>query len=477
MSDDAPTYGYFLSGEWHTTGERQEIRAPYDGRLVATVHLASPDALEQAIVAAEQAFEATRRLPSHERSRVARAVSEGIASRADEFARSIALEAGKPLKQARAEVQRSVFTFAQAAEEATRNAGTVLALDAHPNGVGRQGLTRRFPIGPVAAITPFNFPLNLVAHKLAPAIAAGCPVVLKPAPATPVTALKLAEVIHAAGWPAGALAVLPLATEHAAPLVEDERFKLLSFTGSPGVGWPMKSRAGRKRVVLELGGNAGVIVHADADLALAAGRSATGGFSYAGQSCISVQRIFVHEDAYEGFMDAFVPAVRALKLGDPLDEATDLSALINATSGERVAAWIAEARAAGAEVLLGGGVHGALVEPTIIVKAGPELRVNCQEVFAPVVTVQTYREFDEALAALNTSDFGLQAGVFTNDLRLAWRAFEQLEVGGVIINDAPTWRVDHMPYGGVKGSGFGREGLRYAIADMTEERLLALNFS
>lgn len=475
MSDDAATYGYFLEGEWHADGEPQQIRAPYDGRLVATVRAAGPAALERAIVAAGRAFEATGRLPAHERARVARAVSEGIAARADEFARTIALEAGKPLKQARAEVQRSVFTFAQAAEEATRIAGDVLTLDAHPNGVGRQGLTRRFPIGPVAAITPFNFPLNLVAHKLAPAIAAGCPVVLKPAPATPVTALKLAELIHAAGWPAGALAVLPLATEHAAPLVEDERFKLLSFTGSPAVGWGMKGRAGRKRVVLELGGNAGVIVHRDADLALAAGRAAMGGFSYAGQTCISVQRIYVHEDAYEGFMDAFVPGVRALRLGDPLDEATDLSALINAAAGARVEAWLGEARAAGAEVLLGGGVRGALVEPTIVVKAGPELRISCQEVFAPVVTVQTYREFDEALQELNAGEFGLQAGVFTNDLKLAWRAFERLEVGGVIINDVPTWRVDHMPYGGVKASGFGREGLRYAIEEMTEERLLVLN--
>ncbi|MBC8075886.1 MAG: aldehyde dehydrogenase family protein [Chloroflexales bacterium] len=475
MTDNAPTYGYFLSGEWHADGERQQVRSPYDGQVVAAVHVAGPDALERATVAAQQAFEITRRLPSHERARIARAVSEGIAARADEFARMIALEAGKPLKQARVEVQRSVFTFAQAAEEATRIAGEVLTLDAHPNGVGRQGITRRFPIGPVAAITPFNFPLNLVAHKLAPAIAAGCPVVLKPAPATPVTALKLAEVIHAAGWPAGALAVLPLATEHAAPLVEDERFKLLSFTGSPAVGWAMKGRAGRKRVVLELGGNAGVIVHRDADLALAASRSVIGGFAYAGQTCISIQRIFVHHDVYEGFMDAFVPGVRALRVGDPLDEATDLSALINAASGERVGVWLNEARAAGAEVLVGGGVRGAMVEPTIVVKAGPELRINCQEVFAPVVTVQTYQEFDEAVAALNASEYGLQAGVFTSDLRLAWRAFEQLEVGGAIINDVPTWRVDNMPYGGVKASGFGREGLRYAIEEMTELRLLVLN--
>lgn len=474
---NAPYYAYFLDGEWRTDTPSYEILSPYNGELIATVHRAGPAELELAIAAAVRAFEQTKRIPAHERARMLRDVSDGIAERAEEFARSIAEEAGKPIRQARVEVSRSVFTFAQAAEEATRIHGDVLMLDAHPNGEGRQGIVKRFPIGPIAAITPFNFPLNLVAHKLAPAMAAGCPIVLKPASQTPITALKLAEVICKVGWPDGALAVLPMKSSDADPLVTDDRFKLLTFTGSPVVGWKMKGQAGHKRVTLELGGNAGVIVHRDADLKLAASRSVMGGFSYAGQTCISVQRIFVHEEAFEGFMDLFVPAVQALKLGDPLDDTSDLSALISKGDGERIAEWLDEARQAGAEVLVGGNVDGAHVEPTIVVKAGPELRVNCQEIFAPVVTVQTYREFNEALAAINNGDFGLQAGVFTNDLSLVWKAYETLEVGGVIINDVPTWRVDHMPYGGVKHSGFGREGLRYAIEEMTEPKLLVLNLN
>jgi acyl-CoA reductase-like NAD-dependent aldehyde dehydrogenase len=474
-----PHYPFFLAGTPHngdTHSARQaRIHSPYDGSVVGTVHIAGAAELELAIQFAVQAFEVTRSLPAHRRSSILRTISDTIRERAEEFARTMAQEAGKPIKQARAEVQRSIFTFAQAAEEANRVPGEVLNLDASPSGENRQGIVRRFPIGPIAAITPFNFPLNLVAHKLAPAIAAGCPVVLKPAPQCPITALKLADVIHAAGWPAGGLSVLPLDTKDAAPLVEDERFKMLTFTGSPQVGWALKQRAGRKRVTLELGGNAGVVVHQDADLETAAARIQTGGFSYAGQSCISVQRIFVHQAAYEGFMDKFVARVQALQVGDPLDEATDLSALINQDAAERVQQWLAEARDAGADVLLGGGVDQGIVQPTIVVKAGPELRVNCEEIFAPVVTVQTYDDVDDALAAVDNSDYGLQAGIFTNDLALAWRAFERLEVGGVIINDVPTWRVDHMPYGGVKLSGFGREGLAYAIEEMTEPRLLVFN--
>ncbi|MDZ4719309.1 MAG: aldehyde dehydrogenase family protein, partial [Roseiflexaceae bacterium] len=346
---------------------------------------------------------------------------------------------------------------------------------AAPGGENRQGILRRFPIGPIAAISPFNFPLNLVSHKLAPAIAAGCPIVLKPASQTPITALKLARIIADAGWPAEALSVLPLNSRDAGPLVEDERFKLLSFTGSPIVGWDLKRRAGRKRVTLELGGNAGVIVHDDADLAFSVARTVVGGFSYAGQTCISVQRIFVHEAIFEGFMDQFVPAVQALKLGHPLDPASDLSALISAGEGDRIAEWLSEARAAGAEVLIGGNVNAGVVEPTIVVKAGPQLRVNCQEIFAPVVTVQTYRDFGDALAAVNDSDFGLQAGIFTRDIGRIFEAYDTLDVGGLIVNDVPTWRVDPMPYGGVKQSGFGREGLKYAIEEMTEPKLLVLN--
>lgn len=474
---EAPTYGYFLQGTWHTNTSSYELRSPYSGALIAHVHRAGPEQLEAATQAAQAAFSQTKQLPTHERTRILRAIADGISARSEEFAQTIAQEAAKPIKQARVEVGRSIFTFAQAAEEASRIHGELLTLDAHPNGVGRQGLYKRFPLGPISAITPFNFPLNLVAHKVAPAIAAGCPIVLKPASQTPLTSLKLAEVVHAAGWPEGAFAVLPMKSSDAGPLISDERFKLLSFTGSPVVGWKMKQQAGQKRVTLELGGNAGVIVHEDADLDLAVARTVIGGFSYAGQTCISVQRVFVHERILDAFMERFLPAVKALKLGDPLDESSDLSALISADDGERIQEWLDEARAAGAEVVLGGKVEGGKVEPTVVVKAGPELRLNCQEVFAPVVTVQCYSDFDQALEAINNSEFGLQAGVFTNNLKLSWKAFETLEVGGVIINDVPTWRVDHMPYGGAKSSGFGREGLRYAVEEMTEMKLLVLNLA
>ncbi len=471
---------FFLAGNWQQSTapaltEPQDIHSPYTHEVVGRVYLAGPDELEEAIQAAVRAQETMRLLPTHRRASILRAVSTMIEEQAETFARQMALEAGKPITQARVEVQRSIFTFAQAAEEATRIPGEVVNMDAAPGGEGRHGIVRRFPIGPIAAITPFNFPLNLVAHKLAPAIAAGCPVVLKPAPQTPLTALMLVQVLTEAGLPAGALSVLPLRTEDAAPLVSDERLKMLTFTGSPAVGWSLKARAGQKKVSLELGGNAGVIIHRDADLELAAARIQKGGFSYAGQSCISVQRIFVHRAVYDAFIQELVPRVEALKVGDPLDDATDLSALINPAAAERVSEWLDEARAARATILTGGGVQGSIVEPTVIANAGPELRVNCQEIFAPVVTVQPYNEFDEALAGINNSEFGLQAGVFTNDLTLALWAYETLHVGGVIINDVPTWRVDHMPYGGIKQSGLGREGLKYAIEEMTEPRLLVLN--
>src|SRR6266545_237042 len=467
MSSDVPEYRFFLAGEWRE-GKPYTVACPYDGAPVGMVHRAGPAELEQAIQAAVKAFEATRKLPGHKRSIVLRSVSETIASRADEPARTIALEAGKPIKQARVEVARSLATFATAAAEATRFHDEVLHLDALPGGENRPAIVRRFPLGPIAAISPFNFPLNLVAHKLAPAIAAGCPVVLKPASQTPISALKLAKIIGESGWPAEALSVLPINSRDAAPLVKDDRFKLLTFTGSPLVGWDMKARAGHKRVTLELGGNAGVIIHSDADLAFAAERCVVGGYSYAGQSCISVQRVFVHEPAYEAFMDSFVPKVRALKVGHPLDETTDLGSLISPSDGERVSGWLAEARAAGAECLVGGDVKGGVVSPTVVVKAGPELRVNNLEVFAPVVTVQTYADFEQALQAVNNSAYGLQAGLFTNDVKRIFQAYEELEVGGVIVNEVSTWRIDPMPYGGVKQSGFGREGLKYAIEEMTE---------
>jgi len=446
QGDDTPEYRFLLAGEWRT-GTSYTVACPYDGHPVGVVHRVGASELDEAIQAAVTAFEITRKLPGHKRAAALRKISETIAAQAEDLARTIALEAGKPIKQARIEVGRSITTFATAAEEATRFHDEVLHLDALAGGENR------------------------------PAIAAGCPVVLKPASQTPLSALKLAKIIGESGWPAEALSVLSINSRDAAPLVEDDRFKLLTFTGSPLVGWDMKARAGHKRVTLELGGNAGVIIHSDADLAFAAERCVIGGYSYAGQSCISVQRVFVHEPAYEAFMDSFVPKVRALKVGHPLEETTDLGSLISQDEGERVGAWLAEARAAGAECLVGGDVKGGVIAPTVVVKAGPELKVNNLEVFAPVVTVQTYADFEQALQAVNNSAYGLQAGLFTNDVKRIFQAYEELEVGGVIVNEVPTWRIDPMPYGGVKQSGFGREGLKYAIEEMTEPKLLVINLS
>jgi acyl-CoA reductase-like NAD-dependent aldehyde dehydrogenase len=467
-------YGLLLDGQWRREGVRFEVLAPHDRSPIAVARRATAQHVEQAIAAAARAFELTRKLPTFERQRILRAVSEGIAARKEEFVRILALEAGKPIKSARVEVERTIFTFALGAEECARIYGEWLPLDLQAAAAGRWGVVRRFPIGPVASITPYNFPLNLVAHKWAPAIAAGCTIVHKPAPQTPLTSLLLAELVAQSAWPAGALNVLPLSNEDAAPLVTDERIKLLSFTGSAAVGWELKKRAGKKRVALELGGIAGTIIHSDAELAWAAERCVFGGFSYAGQSCISVQRIFVQQTVFEKFLAEFVPRVRALKLGEPLDETTDVGPMISEAAAQRASEWVEEACAAGARALCGGGRRGAWLEPTVLTGTRPEQRVNCQEIFAPVVTVEPYGEFPDALRRVDATEFGLQAGVFTRDLGLVMRAYEELDVGGVIVNDVPTFRMDHMPYGGAKDSGAGREGLRYAIEEMTERKLLVV---
>jgi acyl-CoA reductase-like NAD-dependent aldehyde dehydrogenase len=428
-----------------------------------------------AIQAAVRAFEVTRKLPSYERQRVLRAVAQGITDRREEFARTIALEAGKPIRTARAEVERATFTFNIAAEESTRIYGEWLPLDLQAFAASRWAMVRRFPLGPIAAITPFNFPLNLVAHKWAPALAAGCTIVHKPASQTPLSSLLLAELVEQAGWPSGALNVLPLASRDAERLVADEHLKMLSFTGSAMVGWDSKKKAGKKRVTLELGGNAGVIIHHDADLEYAAERCTTGGFSYAGQSCISVQRIFIQSTVMKQFLAAFLPRVQKLKVGDPLEEATDVGPMISEADARRAEGWINAATAAGARLLCGGKRDGSLLEPAVLTGTRREQRVNCDEIFAPVVTVESYDDFGEAVRRVNDSSYGLQAGVFTRDAKLLFEAYEELEVGGVMAGDAPTFRIDHMPYGGVKDSGLGREGLRYAIEEMTEQKILVVN--
>jgi len=469
------TYGFFVDGHWIEDGDIVEIRAPYDGAVIARVTQGRREHAEAAIASAVKAFGTTRRLPTFERQRILRQIATNIAFRRDEFSRTLAQEAGKPIKLARIEVDRAVFTFNVAAEEAARIHGEYLSLDWQESTAGRWGITRRFPLGPVAGITPFNFPLNLVVHKVAPAIAAGCPIVLKPAPQTPLCSLLLAECVQQAGWPDGGLSVLPLSNEDAGLLVTDDRIKLISFTGSVPVGWDIKRRAGKKKVVLELGGNAGVIVHSDADLQYAADRCITGGFAYAGQTCISVQRIFVEQSVYGKFTELLVQGVNKLRIGDPLDETVDVGPLIRQSDAERSVSWIEEAVQGGARLLSGGKRQGTIVEPTVLTGTKPEMKVNCQEIFGPVVTVEPYSTFDEALRRVNDSPFGLQAGLFTHDTKLVFQAFDDLEVGGLIAGDIPSFRVDHMPYGGIKDSGIGREGLRYAIEDMTEMKLLVMN--
>jgi len=473
----AQNWGFFLDGGWSTEGETVDIRSPYDSSLVGTVHCATAAHAEAAVRAAQRAFETTRKSSSSERQRILREISAGIQARRDEFARTMALEAGKPVRTARVEVDRAVLTFSVAAEEATRIGGEWLPLDLQPSTPGRAGIVRRFALGPVLGITPFNFPLNLVAHKVAPAIAAGCTIIVKPAPQTPMCSFILAEIVEKAGLPAGALNVLPLTNPDAERLVADDRLKLLSFTGSGPIGWALKAKAGKKKVVLELGGNAAVIVHSDADVEDAAQRCVQGGFSYAGQSCISVQRILVQRAVEDKFIDVLVGGVKQLKMGDPLDEATDIGPMINEEAARRAAAWIEEAVAGGGKLLCGGTRKGSLLEPAVLTHTQPQMKVNCQEIFAPVVVVEPYDTFEEAIRRTNDSPYGLQAGVFTRDAKLLFEAFENLEVGGVIAGDVSAFRSDPMPYGGVKESGLGREGLRYAIEEMTESRLLVLNLA
>ncbi len=469
------TQGFFLDGKWIEAGKPAEVRSPYDGSVVGQVFEGGREHADAAIAAAVKAFGTTKRLPAFERQRVLRRVAETITERKEEFARTMALESGKPLKAARTEVDRGIFTFNVAAEESTRIYGEYLPLDWQQFTAGRWGIVKRFPLGPIAGITPFNFPLNLVAHKVAPAIAAGCPLVLKPAPQTPLTALLLAEAVQHAGWPDGGLNVLPLSNEDAGLLVSDDRLKMISFTGSAAVGWQIKAKAGKKKVVLELGGNAGVIVHNDADLAYAAERCVVGGFSYAGQTCISVQRILVERSAFGKFTELFLAGVAKLRVGDPLDDSTDLGPLIRESDSVRAADWVQEALRGGAQLLCGGKRKGPMLEPTVLTGTRPEQKVNCQEIFAPVVTIEPYDSFEEALRLINSSPYGLQAGIFTRDAKLLFNAYDELEVGAVVAGDVPTFRIDHMPYGGVKDSGLGREGLRYAIEEMTEPKLMVMN--
>ena len=465
----------FLAGRWVESPDILTIANPANAAEPAgATYNATPEQYEEAVEAAVAAFGVTRKLPAYERGRILRDISAGIMARREELGRLIAREAGKPIRDALAEVDRATLTFRLGAEEAERMTGELIPLDLLPSSKDRVGITRRFPIGPIAAISPFNFPLNLAAHKLAPAIATGNPIVLKPPSKDPLTMLTVAEIIEAAGAPAGSVSILPRTRELGDRMVADDRFKLLTFTGSPSVGWRMKERAGKKKVVLELGGNAAVIVDSSADIDWAVKRTLVGAFAYAGQVCISVQRMFIHEAVWDAFMDKFLEGVKAIKLGDPLDPRTDVGPMVDEHQASRTQRWVDEAVAMGGRVLAGGRADGTFFPPTVLTDVPIAAQVCSNEAFAPLAVAFKFATLDEAITRVNDSMFGLQTGVFTNDLAGAWRAFGDLEVGGVIINDIPTYRIDHMPYGGVKDSGLGREGLRWSMDDMTEIRIMVL---
>ena len=461
-----------VDGEWIETGEWIEVRSPYSGEVVGRVAKAGADETRRAVDAAERAM--AEPLPVHERAAILDRVAALLRERHDEAARTLSAEAGKPLKAAHVEAQRAVSTYTSAAVAARTLVGEVVPMDASQAGEGKLAFTIRRPRGVVGAISPFNFPLNLVAHKLAPALAAGCAVVLKPASATPLSALLLAELETEAGLPPGWLNVLVgPSSEIGDVLVQDERVKAITFTGSGAVGWGLAERAPKKHVALELGNATPVIVLDDADVDGAAAKLAANAFSFAGQSCISVQRIYVQDGAYDAFLGGFLPRVEALKVGDPGDDDTDVGPVIDDDSRSRILEWIDEARAAGAEILTGGEADG-LIRPTVIADPSPELKVSCEEVFGPVVTISRVGSLDEAIELANGTRYGLQAGIFTASTSAALEAAQRLEFGGVTVNEAPTFRADQMPYGGVKDSGNTREGPHWAVRELTEERLVVI---
>jgi len=462
----------YCGGSFIETPDTFDVVNSCDQSLVGTSCQAGPKELEQAIAAAYAAEPVLKASGAYERSEWLREIAAGLVKDKNNIALLLSREACKPIRLALTEVDRAAEVFRIAAEETKRIPGEVLSIDWTPAGKGKQGLVKYFPVGLVAGISPFNFPLNLTAHKIAPAIAASCPIILKPATRTPLTTLKLAEIIDASGLPKGSVSIMPMDRVTGNLLVTDERFRLLSFTGSPAVGWKMKSDAGKKKVVLELGGNAGVIVTASCDLANAVQRCVAGGFSYAGQVCIHTQRIYVESAIFDEFLSRFIMAVKNLRKGNPDDPDTEISAMIDEANAIRVEQWVKEATASGAEVLCGGHRTGAFMEPTVITGTDFSMSVCSREIFGPVVTIERYSSFEQAVDWVNNSEFGLQAGIFTNNISEMDEAFSRIEAGGIIINDVPTFRVDHMPYGGVKNSGLGREGVRYAMLEMMEPRLL-----
>lgn len=469
------SYYPLIHNEWSKTYKSTKIKSPYNGETLGKVYLAEDDFLEMAIESVQKGFLVSRKLSGFDRYDLLLKIANGIKQQADELARTIALEGGKPIRFARNEVERATLTFTWAAEEARRLSGEVIPLDVVAKTRGYVGISRRFPLGVVLGICPFNFPLNLVAHKIAPAVASGNSILLKPASQTPLTALRLGEIIRSAGTPAGIVNIIPAASKNIENLVRDGRIRKLTFTGSAQVGWYLKSIAGKKKVTLELGGNAAAIVEPDSDLNSVIPRLVLGAFAYSGQICISVQRIYVHHSLFDDFMQRFVDEmVKNALYGDPMEEKTMVGPMIDTDAARRAESWIQEAVKGGASIVVGGKREKNMLQPTVLTQTHPDMKVVCEEVFAPVVVIEPYKDFSEALDMVNNSYYGLQAGLFTNDIRKIQKAYTTLDVGGLIINDYPNFRIDPMPYGGSKDSGTGREGLRYAIEEMTELKLLVI---
>lgn len=469
-----PEYHYYLANKPQRPNVDLKVTDKYTGEVVTRVSLADHDAISKAIEAAVQALEPMRKLPSYHRSQVLYHCVRRFEERHEELAQTLCIEAGKPIRDSRGEVTRLIDTFRIAAEEAVRIGGEVIPLDISERADGYFGQWKRVPVGVCSFISPFNYPLNLAAHKIAPALAAGCPFILKPASFTPLGALIIGEVLAETDLPEGAFSILPCRREGADLFTTDERIKLISFTGSPEVGWELKRKAGKKKVVLELGGNAACLVDADADIDDAISRIIIGAFAQSGQSCISVQRLMIHESLYQEFRARLVAATEALKTGDPKKEETFVGPMISESEAARLEKWIQNAVSRGATIVCGGKREHALLQPTILENVAHDLEIYADEAFGPVVVLSSFQNFDKALVEINESQYGLQAGIFTRDIYKAYRAWDTLEVGGVVIGDIPSWRVDNMPYGGVKNSGLGREGVRFAIEEMTEIRLLVL---
>lgn len=466
-----------IGGEWRGSNDVLEVKFPYDGTVVDSVSMATQQDMEDAMACAVKGFEVTRKLPSHKRTEILQNMHRLMQERFDELVEAMIMEGGKNRKTAVGETTRALQTIFVSSEEARRIGGEVFSIDWTPAGENRQGFTRRAPIGTILGITPFNYPVNLACHKIGPAIATGNPLIIKPAEKTPLSSVILAEIVLEAGYPPEAFSMLNAWGRDTEIMVTDPRIAMISFTGSASVGWMLKGKAGQKKVTLELGGNAGVIVHNDADLDMASSQAAAGGFANAGQNCISVQRLLIQRDVFEDFADLFVEKVKALKVGDPRDADTDIGPMITLNDAERAESWVNDAKNAGASVLYGGTREGLMFQPTVMTETSPEMKVNCEEVFAPVVTLSAYDAWDDAVAIINDSPYGLQAGVFTNDMKRIMDAWDRIDVGGLQVNSVSTFRVDHMPYGGIKASGFGREGVKYAVEDMTELRLMVLNLA